>query len=356
MSAPEIAVANGMYGWHGLEQSLLFAPINIVRSAIFFVVGHHGQYLTRLPNALFGMTAVIGFGWLLYLWHGLRTALFGTVLFACSAWTLHVSRVATNDVVFLWAMILLLVSNAALHRYAEKLGIIIVVLLSWVALLFVPGMIWLIIVNIFWQRTALLDSWQAQQNKWVRSVIGFGLFASLVVLLGSLFVANDWIDWLGFPHHVPNPLLVARDFFAIPFHLYFHGPLLPNIWLGRLPILDVFTAITSVIGLYFYVRNYGSGRSKVLASFFIISLLLIAIGGSVSISLVIPLFFGLVATGIAYLLREWLRVFPINPIARGFGMVLIITLIGLSCMYNLRSYFVAWPHYPSTQIIYRYHR
>ncbi len=356
MSAKEILVANGQYGWHGLFHSLLYAPLNLVRSTIFFVVGHHGQFLTRLPNAIFGMMTVLGFAWLLWLWHGTRTAILGTVLFASSAWTLHISRVANNDVMYLWAMVVLLVSNAALHRHSKQLLVVYGVLFSWVALLFVPGMLWLLAVNIFWQRKAVLQTLQVADSVWRR--IGLGLVAIIPIglLLASLIHSGGWLLWLGLPAHFPNPITVVRNFFGIVYHLYIHGPLMPEVWLGRLPILDILALVFSLIGLYFYATNFGAGRSRMLASFFFLSLLLISLGGPVSISLIVPLMYGLVATGMAFLLREWLRVFPLNPFARTIGIGLIVAAVALSSLYNVRAYFVAWPHNPTTQSIYRYHR
>lgn len=356
MSHSEILVANGQYGWHGLYQSLLYAPLNLMRSIIFFVADHHGQFLTRLPNAIFGIMSVVGFGWLLWLWHGGRTAILGTVLFATSAWTLHISRVASNDVMFLWMMVMLLVSNAMLYRHASKLWAVYTVAILWVCILFIPGGIWLLLINAFWQRNSIKTGLQSLSNVWQRLALGALLFIPIVLLLASLLHANQWLLWLGLPSHFINPITVVHNFFAAVFHVYIRGPLLPEMWLGRLPILDVLAAICSFVGFYFYAKNFEAGRSRMLASIFVAALVLIAVGGPASISLVVPLLFGLVATGLAFILREWLKVFPINPFARSIGLGLVIVAVSFSALYNFRAYFVAWPHNPVTQVIYRYHR
>lgn len=356
MSQAEIMVANGNFGWHGLYQTLLYAPLNIVRSIVFFAAGHHGQFLTRLPNAIFGIMSVIGFGWLLWLWHGGRTAILGTILFATSAWTLHISRVATNDVMYIWMMVMLLVSNALLYRHASKVWAVYTTALLWVCILFIPGGIWLLLINAFWQRGSIATASQTVGKLWQRIALLALLFIPILVLLASLLHSSQWLAWLGLPSHLINPLTVIHNFFAAVFHVYIRGPLLPDVWLGRLPILDVLAAVCSVVGLYFYGKNFDAGRSRMLASIFIAALVLIALGGPVTISLMVPLLFGLVATGLAYILREWLKVFPINPFARSIGLGLIIVAVSLSAIYNMRAYFIAWPHNPVTQVIYRYHR
>jgi hypothetical protein len=56
----------------------------------------------------------------------------------------------------------------------------------------------------------------------------------------------------------------------------------------------------------------------------------------------------MVATGIAYMLHEWFKVFPHNPIARSIGIIVIAIAILLTSVYQTRSYFVAWRYSPDT--------
>lgn len=85
---------------------------------------------------------------------------------------------------------------------------------------------------------------------------------------------------------------------------------------------------------------------------FLIGAILIALGGSLDLSIVMPIVYLWIAAGIAYLLQQWLVVFPRNPIARGIGYGLIIIAVSLSCAYNLRAYFVAYPHDPTNQSVF----
>lgn len=85
ISIQEQRTATAIYGWHGLYHNPLYLPLNVLRSIVFKLMGHHGQTLTRIPNALFGALTVICFGALLWFWYGTRTAIFGTILFGTSA-------------------------------------------------------------------------------------------------------------------------------------------------------------------------------------------------------------------------------------------------------------------------------
>ena len=80
--------------------------------------------------------------------------------------------------------------------------------------------------------------------------------------------------------------------------------------------------------------------------------LLIALGGAVSLSLLIPFIYILVAAGIGFMLDQWYKVFPRNAIAQGVGMGLIVLAVAASCWYGLRHYFVAWPNAPATQQVF----
>jgi hypothetical protein len=109
-----------------------------------------------------------------------------------------------------------------------------------------------------------------------------------------------------------------------------------------------------LIGAYFYARHLKAPRSRLLASYLVIGWILVALGGPVSLSFMVPLMYVLAAMGIAYLMHEWLAVFPKNPLARVTGITLISLLICFAAFYNLRSYFVSWPHNNTTMTTFVY--
>ncbi len=118
LSASELKVAHQTLGWHGVYHNPLDLPLKLVRSIVFYFFPTHGQLLTRLPNVLFGGLSVIIFAWLVRLWHGPKPAVLTMFLFATSAWVLHVSRLASYDVLYLWAMPTLLLIQIGLHKHA----------------------------------------------------------------------------------------------------------------------------------------------------------------------------------------------------------------------------------------------
>ncbi|HVI60746.1 MAG TPA: hypothetical protein VM535_01175 [Candidatus Saccharimonadales bacterium] len=355
LSAAEYVTAIRPVGWHGIYDQAFYLPLNLVRSIDFALFTGHGQTLTRLPNTLFGLAAIISFVWLVRIWHGRRTALFAGCLFAAGAWTLHVSRLATFDVLYFWALPTLLLAHTELQRHSRKAWAWYGSLLLWGLLIYIPGLIWLVLVNIWWQRAAIADGWRHFKRWWQRlAYLALGLI--WLPLLGlHLSRPGKLLTWLGWPADLAAPLTLLKDFAAVFLHLFIRGPEYPQLWLGRAPILDIFTLAACLIGIYFYATHRRAARSRLLATCFGIGVILVALGGPVSLSLLVPLLYLVAATGVAYLMREWLQVFPVNPLARNIGLGLIIAAVSLACLYNLRAYFIAWPHNQVTQTVFRYH-
>ena len=84
------------------------------------------------------------------------------------------------------------------------------------------------------------------------------------------------------------------------------------------------------------------------------SMFLVGLGGVVSLSAPIAILYLISATGITFLLKEWLSMFPINPIARILGIGLVTVAVLISAVYGIRSYFIAWPHNTVTKTTFIY--
>lgn len=354
LSYTEWQASTATYGWHGIYQNPLYLPLKLLRSIAYFFSNTHNQFLTRLPNAVLGALTIAIFAWLIRLWHGTRTAILGTLLFATSAWVLHVSRLASYDVTYLLMLPALLLSIAGQRRHAAKASIYYGSLMLWGALLYIPGSVWLVALTIFWERKAIKQGWKtfaAWQQRLAYILAGLIWLPLLVINLTRPGMVRLW---LGLPQHLSGPLALAKQFGDVFRQLFIHGPSSPSLWLDQAPLLDILALVMVVLGIYFYAAHWRVGRARILLSFFLLGAILISLGGPVGLSLIVPLLYICAATGVAYLLHQWLQVFPFNPIARTIGISLVVIAISLSCLYNLRAYFVAWPHNSVTQTTFRY--
>lgn len=356
LSKQEIASATAAVGLNGIYNDPLHLPIKLARSVVFWAEPDHGQLLTRLPNAFFGVLSVLLFAWLMRVWHGPRVALFTTAIFATSAYVLHVNRLASFDAQYLWAVLLLLFIDHVLPRNYRRRLAHFGSLAAWLLLLYIPGMVWLVIAAVYLQRRAIGAGWRRFSAWWQR--LGYLLiaFIGLGPLGWHLLRRGGAIEWIGLPSSFGAPLEVLQQLLAVPIHVFVAGPPDSALWLDSVPLLDVFTAAMAVIGIYFYARNRTAHRSRVLGIFLIGGWLLVAVGGAVSMSVVVPLLYIAAGAGIAYLLRQWLQVFPVNPLARAAGIGLVTIAVTASCIYNVRAYFIAWPHNPETKATFIYHR
>ncbi|MDB5176008.1 MAG: hypothetical protein JWM81_866 [Candidatus Saccharibacteria bacterium] len=355
LSSSEQAVAITPLGWSGIYADPLNLPLLLLRSIAFFFHDGAGAFVTRAPNAVLGAVAVVALMLVVKFWHGTRIALLTGVLFGSAAWTLHISRYASTDVLYLLLVPLLLLTQVLIKQQSRRLLVVCAVMLTWGVLLYVPGFVWLLLVTIFWQRKLLRGIWSIHTALKPRLlIIACGLVTLPLLIIRFINEPRAIISWLGLPQDFGSLGSIGHGLLAVPVHVFVHGPAIPELWLGRLPILDVFTLALAVLGIFFYVaRNWFAPRTQQLLSYAVVGLILIGLGGPVTLSVVIPLAYLAAAAGIAWLLRDWLRTFPINPFARSIGIGLITLAVLLSAGYNLRSYFIAWPHAQATQVSFR---
>ena len=348
LSASERLLAITTVGWHGLLQNPFFLTTKLQLSAGFYFFGQGGALVTRLPSVALGALAIIGVTGLIRAWHGSRMAILGGLLFACSAWTLHVSRYANTDSTYLAAIPILLVSQLVLQRLKTS-WLPYVVLVVWSLLLFTPGLIWFVLVAGYWERDSFVSAWR-QQKMWRRRLLLAVCSLAWLPLLLQFFIKQpaQIVQWLGAPAQLAAPSALLHQLAAVPLHLFVHGPAIPELWLGQLPVLDIFTLTATLLGIVFYVRHWRSRRSRLLLSYAVIGTIVIALGGAASLSLIVPLAFLVAASGLNSLLRDWLQRFPLNPIVRSLGISTLSLVVAVSCVYNLQSYFVAWPHNATT--------
>lgn len=348
LSVEEVTVAHTTIGWHGIRQSVFYLPLTFLRSVFMVGFSHHGQTVVRLANTVFGVIAVLGFSRLLQLWYGGRTALLGAVLFTTSAWVLHVSRYASMDVLYLAALPALFYVQIGLKRKDSRIWLFLAPVV-WGLTLYVPGMVWLVAVQIWLLRHELIAHFKELATWWQSALaIALGFIWLPFLLLKVTSSGHNLLTWLGFPTRFPGFAELAKQFAAVPVHLFIHGPKNPVLWLGKSPVLDAFSLVCCILGIYFYSRNWQASRTRSIFSIFAVGWVLVALGGPVSLSLLIPVMYVFVAAGIGYLLHDWLKVFPRNPFARSLGISLIYVAVAMSVVYNLRAYFVAWPHNPDT--------
>lgn len=327
-----------------------FAPHKTLQYGLG-LAGWDNLFAMRLVSVLFGLAVIISFYFLLKLWTTPLLAVLGTLLLFTSGWFLHYARLATPEVLYGTLLILVALGASLEHSRWRKLTLLTFIAVSALAL-YIPGLIWFVLAGLVWRRKLVLK--ELKRVPWAVTTMYVLLFAALLVPLVWAISRDLGLIrlLLGLPAELPNVLEFIRRLLNVPVQILLRGPADPVVWLGRLPLLDIFSSVMAIAGGYVILRKWQFDRSKLLVGVLVLGAILMALGGPVQTSLLTPFIYAIVAIGIAYMLEEWLSVFPRNPIARKLGAVLIIAATAVACFYHVRLYFVAWHNAPATKAAY----
>lgn len=339
---------------HGILTNPTDLPLKLLQWLTTFAPGGHAVFFARLPSVVLALLALAIFTYLLHRWYGPRSTLLGFCIFVCSAWFLHIGRFAGPDAEYLLAVVSILAVHVGLYDHDDRP----LMLYGWVLvnllLLFIPGFVWFVLLGIWWQRAALMRAWSKLATHWNQvgvaavAVAGLGAIAYCIVRTPNL-----WRRWAGLPAHLAPWQALAKNLAGTLTSFVYHGPHNPELWLGRLSLFDAFLSVMLLAGILFYAHHWRSARTRLLLSYLLLGAVLVALGGAVRLSVIVPIGYLVAIAGIAYVLHAWLHTFPRNPLARAAGISLVAVVIVLSCFYNLRQYFVAWPHNPDVAAIYQ---
>jgi hypothetical protein len=282
-------------------------------------------------------------------WHNVRVAVLATWLFISSAWFLHTARLATPDIMWLVGILGLVVlfSPRKEGRFNWLSLPFLVALLG--LIVYIPAMIWLVLFSVILRRKNIAQAWKASPHWLLRSLSVVVGLALLVPLARAFYYDRSLLlKWAGYDGTMESPVLIGKQILSVPKQLFISGPLDPVHWLGRLPLLSVFELLMFIVGVWFYLRHIKAARSQFIIILSLLAWVLVGIGGVASLSLLVPVVYLVLTTGIAYMLHDWFKVFPNNPLARGIGVAVIAVAIVLTGVYQTRSYFVAWRYSPDT--------
>jgi hypothetical protein len=327
-------------------------PAHLSRLLVAGLSPYTGIGFSRLPSVLLAFGIILGMYWLLRRWYNYRLALFGAILVMTAPWLLHVGRLATNDIVYPFAMVVTLVLIALWHQQERPVWLLYASAFIIPIIIYVPGMLWLLSWAVFFERRNIVAT--LKQDAW-RTVTALMVGGLLLVPLGHALY-RDWHIYkplLGMPDAWPNVLHAFEQFFLTWKYIFIGGYHDPLLNLAALPLVNFLIAIGFAVGLYLYSLHPRAVRTRQLAGLWLIGTVLIALQGPVSIYLILPIVLVLAMGGIGYLLHLWLKVFPINPLARGFGIGIVGLIIAFAVAYNVRNYFVAWPNNSETKAVFK---
>lgn len=326
----------------------LNAPFLILVRILLFI--HPDSYLaTRIVAVVLALGVLVVFARLLNNWHGTTTAVIGTLLFGLSAIFLHTARLGSPDVL-MYGVFMLAACGFWLKRTNHWLALASCFLLAAV-LLYVPGMVWFLGLGVIWQ-------WKVIEAIFKKHLLTISLgvvtgLAALAPLGLALYKDHSLIrQWLALPSNWPNPWEMIQNLLGVPYHLLVRNEANPVMWLGNAPVLDVFCLVAFGLGVYLYLRRVRLARTRIFLSVLLLTLGLVTIGSSITVSVLVPFMYLVIAAGAAYLLTMWFAVFPRNPIARSIGWIIVGIVVVASLGYQTTHYFIGWPQAQATHDVF----
>ncbi len=349
-------VAHNDISLASIAQNPLFLPYYL---ALFVlqISPFGGPAALRSISALFGILGVAGFFYILRYWYTARIAFFGTTLLATSGWFLHTARFASADSTYL-LLPLLIAGVIALQAKARAKRALLAVIIFGFSAIYIPGVLWFLIPAIILQRQTIIKGLKSQPI-WFNVLVGLlGVIMLLPLLIMFIHPAADSnashnaLLLLGLPVSLPGVSTVLHniaDIFNQIFGASSAGQLFTA---GKLAWLDVCTGALVAMGIYQFGKHYKLARTKLIAIVTVLGVALIALGGPVSIVLLLPFLYLFAVEGLKWLLDMWLSIFPRNPFARGFGIVMVVLLVSTVAIYQTNRYFLAWGQAPETRAVF----
>ena len=350
ISAPELQTRVSSQSLH----KILDDPVNTPYKT--------GEYLIRKVHSTVAFERVIsGFiaGFSVILFYILArhftsrfSATLGTLMFATSSALLHNGRLATPGITLLFLLFLLACGyRLRFNSHRSRTWFLTAGALG--LALYTPGMIYFVIAGAIWQYRAVKRSYELPDLKDSLISGAILLVILLPLILGIIHHPVLWREYLLVPKIFPHIKNFFLQLLAVPAGVVAFAPKNALYRLGRQPVLDAFAAAMFIVGLYTLIKRYKLDRLILFGGIFALGSVLTAFSGNYEYSFIlVPFIYLTIAIGIGVLFEVWRAVFPFNPLARSVAMVMIVLAVITSCNFQLRRYFVAWPHNEAAKAVF----
>lgn len=348
-SAPELSSFSTAKSWHNIFNNPVNAPYEAL---VWFFVGelHKGILVTRIVSACLALLLGLLFFVVVRNWCTYRTAFLVTVMFVTSGALLHFARLGTGYI--LQMGILALLSLVMWYRRSKNLRVPIgfgIVAIS-ALLLYVPGMVWFELLGIVSLRRTI----KSQLSK-ANTINLAGMVAVLLACIAPLLYASTrhpkvLLQITGLPQSMRQLSHFGHNLWITLISITARSYGSPLLWVGHAPLLSTVEVVIGLLGAYYVYRR--THRRVFLFGYAALGLVLVAFGNGVTVACLVPILYLFIAIGLDYLFEQWATVFPRNPVARITGVGIVSIMLAFSVLYQLRAYYVAWPHAPATRQIF----
>ncbi|MFZ1483829.1 MAG: hypothetical protein WAS36_02360 [Candidatus Saccharimonadales bacterium] len=343
-SSSEVTTFMSAQSWRFIYDNPLELPHKLIIWTVS-TLGQHSYGVTRITSVLFAAAAVFLFYYIVRSWLSKRVAILSTVLFAFSNGFLHSGRLGTAAVLQ-FSVLVLFAMPILIHQAAPgwRRRLIYMSSVIFAALVYIPGLIWQILLTIVLRRKKLFRLWSRLALVHKSIIVFASLLAIAPLVWAFIRTPQLLLTWLGLPQNFPAIDTILNNAQTLISTLFYHSGFSPEYVTHGGALLTIAELVLLILGVYAQLKRPRHNTNYHLLGAIGIATALILVSGGMFIPALVPLLYLLIAGGMYYFLNEWLAVFPRNPIARGIGVGVIVLIVVFALGYHTRSYFDAWPN------------
>lgn len=328
---------------------ILKHPDYLPHKLITYILFKISPDLVRFASGFIAIGFIVSAIYLLRQVYSVRSVVMGTVLLTTSSWVLVIGRLTIPDSGYL-----LLPVVAALilwgSRTVNSWVIVPIASLLLIPLVYLPGVMWLLLATAFLFRQKLRTILSVLKP-WQLAVVILTVLLGLIPLVFGL-TENMLLGLtvLGLPNSLEALQVAHITLYEQLATVFYESTRANSLTLSTLPLLDIFTSVFVLIGLY-RVRYW---NKKAIIWFVVGGLILTALLslGVVPVAAMLAPVYALAVSGISFMLTQWYTVFPRNPVARASGATILLVSVFLIGFFHITKYYVAWAQAPQTKHTY----
>lgn len=327
LSQNEITSIAPIYSWSLETLSIPNLPLRLFQTLIFSVFGV-SIITIKLPSIILAVVSSIAIFFLLRRWFKPNVAIPTMLVMAAAGQYLFIAQSATTGILYVLysALILLsasLILQKAKHALIWKIGLAVILALSLYTPYFIYINIGLVLVALIHPHTRCQILRRSERMNWL---ISASVFALLILPLIYLCITNHNLlsDLLGLAYFTQIDIISGLK--AILLTYFWVTPIVVNNQI--VPIVGFATLAIAIFGIVVLFKQRHTARTYMIVTWTILTTPLLIFDPSLIAIITVPLAI-LFAMGLEALLREWYKLFPKNPYARGLGLVFATALIGV---------------------------
>lgn len=315
-------------------------------------IDYRPEITIRLPSAFIASISLLAGLIFIRKQFSARMSLIAGILLLSSSWLLSLGRLALPDISFILWIPLLATWHWLKSTNKQKIALLAFTLALGFAI-YVPSFIFLIAAFWIWEKTRGKNDKLYINNFYKLLCLVVFLVMAAPLIYSIILNPRQVLSILGFPLTAPVISSLGSLFLSQLSELFLINNSGPVFTVGQLPLLDVFTTVFLILGIY--VQKFQTKKTVAFMSSLVLFLLvLMSLGGPVTNAVLMPLIYYLAVCGIRFFLQQWFTVFPNNPIARSIGSSLVSLAVILVAFYHLGRYFVVWSNAPATRQVFNH--